>query len=926
MGFPGHAVMLVVPLLAAIAVTGFLAPAPAAQAQDRPVHGWGFNRSGQLGNGTTAEIGGHVVVSGLTNVIDLAGGVSHSLAARSDGTAWTWGANARGQLGDGSTTDRLTPIEVPGLTNIVAVAAGQQFSLALKGDGTAWAWGSNEFGQLGDGTTVNRHTPVQVAGLSGITQIAAGEYHGQALRNDGTVWSWGWNLSGELGDGTNTQRALPVQTLGLSDVTRIGEGYGSRFSIALKSDGTVWTWGANPDGQLGDGTTTTRNTPSQVGGLTGVTKVARCLACSFAIKSDGTVWSWGRNTGGNLGRGVDLGNAARVPGQVADLTDVADVSGGDGHGVAVKKDGTVWAWGHNTEWGQVGDGTNENRWTPVRAGSLTGITVLGVGAFHNLAAAGPTAPSMTSTPTPLATATSTPTATPTATETPTVTSTPTQTATPTATGTPTATLIPTATSTPVPTPLSLTQPQPSALGKLRAWGSNSAGMLGDGTLTDSATPLRVDSDDDFVAVSAGSSHVLAIRSDGTVWSWGSNGNGRLGDGSTSTRLRPTNIGGISIRAVAAGMDHSLAMRADGTAWAWGNNAQGQLGDGTNTTRLSPVRVSGLTNVVAIAAGEQFSLALRSDGRVWAWGTAANNATQPVAISQLHGVVAIGAGKNPFAIKTDGSVWGWGINSNGQLGDGTSAARSTPVRAGILTGMAQVSSAGFPGHALAAGTDGRLWGWGALTCQSWHFTPERVQSLDGVLWVDAGSRHNLTLHTDGTLRAWGWNDRGQIGDGSVASSCLSARSVSLSGVTTMSAGGDFSVAIVGGALPGPTKTPTPSPTATRIPTATPLPCSPRPSVQVTTSAQSGSLQVRVASGSNVVNLRRIEFRNGTNALIDAGPRTGSTGNFTWQLPSGTRDTTFTIRRAASGQGTTVPFVVVDDCGEWSTFAGGGVNAF
>ncbi|MBI5299281.1 MAG: RCC1 repeat-containing protein, partial [Deltaproteobacteria bacterium] len=206
--------------------------------------------------------------------------------------------------GNGTTTNSSTPVQVSGLSGITAIAGGSSHSLALKSNGTVWAWGYNGSGQLGDGTTTERDTPVQVSGLSGVTAIASGNGHGLALKSDGTVWTWGYNTYGQLGDGTTTERHTPVQVLGsLSGVTAIAGGFSNNHSLALKSDGTVWAWGANDFGQLGDGTTTERHTPVQVSDLSGVTAIAGGSVHSLALKSDGTVWAWGYNSNGQLGDG-----------------------------------------------------------------------------------------------------------------------------------------------------------------------------------------------------------------------------------------------------------------------------------------------------------------------------------------------------------------------------------------------------------------------------------------------------------------------------------------------------------------------------------------------------------------------------------------------------------------------------------------------
>ncbi|WP_233595705.1 MULTISPECIES: Ig-like domain-containing protein [Corallococcus] len=312
----------------------------------------------------------------------LATGDIHSLGLKQDGTVWAWGTSSFGQLGDGTTdTRRLTPVQVQGLAGVAALAAGGLHSLGLKQDGTVWAWGYNVNGQLGDGTTTHRLTPVQVQGLTGVVALDAGYVHTLALKQDGTVWAWGSNSNGQLGDGTTTDRLLPVQVQGLTGVVALAAS--SAHTLALKQDGTVWAWGSNYYGQLGNGTTTDRLLPVQVSGLTGVTALASGGYHILALKQDGTVWAWGYNSRGQLGDGTTTQHRL-TPMQVPGLTGVAALAAGHYHTVALKQDGTVWAWGDNG-FGQLGDGTATDRFTPMQVSGLTGVTALTAGITHTLA-------------------------------------------------------------------------------------------------------------------------------------------------------------------------------------------------------------------------------------------------------------------------------------------------------------------------------------------------------------------------------------------------------------------------------------------------------------------------------------------------------------------------------------------------------------
>ena len=359
------------------------------------LYAWGLNFYGQLGDNSTTPRNTRVPVSGITDAISIAGR-DHSLAVKPDGTVWAWGKNDKGQLGDNTTTQRLVPVPVTDLTGVTSVAAGGLHSLALKSDGTVWAWGSNGYGQLGDPTTKQRLVPVQVTGVDGVTSVAAGVFHSLALKSDGTVWAWGFNNYGQLGDNTTTVRPVPVQVTGLTGVRSVAAGI--FHSLALKSDGTVWAWGDNYFGQLGDNTTTQRQTPVRVKGVGGVGTLTSITAISagnvngLALKSDGTVWAWGDNYNGQLGDNTFTPRLTPVQvkgvGGVETLTGVSSIASGVSGSLARKTDGTVWAWGFGGL-GQMGNGTsNPFNLTPVQTTGFTSASLIASGGQHNLAVDG----------------------------------------------------------------------------------------------------------------------------------------------------------------------------------------------------------------------------------------------------------------------------------------------------------------------------------------------------------------------------------------------------------------------------------------------------------------------------------------------------------------------------------------------------------
>jgi alpha-tubulin suppressor-like RCC1 family protein len=266
---------------------------------------WGWNGSGQLGDGTTDDKNTPTQIGSATGWSAIAVGWNHTVALKSDGTLWAWGDNTYGQLGDGTNTRRSTPTqESTGAANWSAISGGGEHTVALKSDGTLWAWGRNHNGQLGDGTTAEKYTPTQIRSETNWTAIAATALRTVALKSDGTLWSWGRNDKGQLGDGTNTDRSTPTQeSTEATNWTKItGGGYDT---VALKSDGTLWAWGHNYCAQLGDGTTSDRNTPTQEStGATDWTAISGSTDFTVALKSDGTLWSWGCNSKGQLGDGT----------------------------------------------------------------------------------------------------------------------------------------------------------------------------------------------------------------------------------------------------------------------------------------------------------------------------------------------------------------------------------------------------------------------------------------------------------------------------------------------------------------------------------------------------------------------------------------------------------------------------------------------
>jgi len=244
----------------------------------------------------------------------------------------------------------VSPVPVGVVSNIVGIACGSLHCFAIRNDATydhaLYGWGYNMQGQVGNGATGTVVvSPTLISGMTTVVSVAAGDRHAIAAKADGTVWVWGYNDFGQLGQGTisPTSAASPVPVTGFSDVVAVGSGL--FHCLVVRADGTVWAWGKGDFGELGNGVASTSGTPAPVTGLTGVTAVTGGYDHSYALKSDGTVWSWGMNGGGQLGNPVATLSAVPVP--VQELTGVTSIRSGNNHGVARLSNGTVRAWGYN---------------------------------------------------------------------------------------------------------------------------------------------------------------------------------------------------------------------------------------------------------------------------------------------------------------------------------------------------------------------------------------------------------------------------------------------------------------------------------------------------------------------------------------------------------------------------------------------------
>lgn len=782
---------------------------------------WGNNQLASLGNASQVSRPMPVNVYGFERQIPaIASGGSHACGVAEVGVVACWGASDVGQTAGGAFTPvKLTPtgfvLPPTGAINGVATSidSGGEHTCAIDANYTVLCWGKNTTGQLGNLSLINNANPVPVSKFvnsaatyvyhesNRAVAVSAGGNHTCAIGPYGELRCWGRNDKGQLGDGSTSYRTTPTEPPvfgnGILQVSA-----GGLHSCTVDYRGWAYCWGDNQYGQLGDFSTSNRSTPSLVSGDN-----ARAIAagsrhtCSITTQSG--VQCWGANDVGQLGDGSNVQRTSPVTIFAPD-SGIASISAGGDTTCVLMVNGAIKCWGSNAN-GELGIGViGGSRNVPTDVPQFAGGGAVGVSVGTGFVVA----------------------------------------------------LLPDSTSV--------------------AWGSAASGRLANNATTGNFPlpvqtlgalgngNLRLAVNDTFPlpftlqsrfgvgrgeVVESNPVTVSGIASPATVTVTGGlisinggtyfAGPGSIANGGT-VRVRITasmnfdtlsvatlNIGGqtasFQVRtrrnpadalvtpAIALGENFTLILSSNGLVYAAGYNGTRQMGNGSTLNATAHAPVAGLTNIRRIAAGGNHALALRADGTVVAWGYnaagqlggagAANSSGYPTPVALLTGVAEITAGQNhSLALKSDGTLWAWGLNSEGQLGTGNTVSSATPVQ--VLTGVMAVAAGAR--HTLAIKTDGTLWTWGANEAGqlgSGNTTPRSTPAQVGVItnWIAiaAGSAHSLSLRADGTVYAWGANGKGQLGDGTF-SEFTPTFIFGLSAIAAIAAGADHSLALrVGG---------------------------------------------------------------------------------------------------------------------------------
>jgi len=691
---------------------------------------------------------------GSRNFLFARSAAGYIFRAIPSGTLFSWGTNPFGMRMQGTVgvypPGQSSPVQVGALTNWALPSAGPNHSMCTKSDGTLWGAGYNGNGQLGLGNTTILYTsPKQVGSLKTWKAPAAGETFMICPRQDGSLWSWGYNNNGQLGQGDTINRSSPVQIGSLTTWKKPSASSAGYVVLCTRENGTLWAWGRNNNGQLGLGDTVNRSSPTQIGALTNWLNPIAAKDFSLCVKTDGTLWSWGRGNYGALGVGDTYSRSSPV--QIGNLTNwVSPANFGSVSAGCVKNDRTLWTWGYNGG-GQLGLGNTASRSSPVQVGALTNWGYPGATGRGSSFC---TQPTPTLAPTNLVI----PTVTGTAQEGQTLTST-------------------TGMWENLPTSFAY-QWQRGTSNISGATSSTYEVVAADVGSTLRCVVTAINGIGSTPANSANTATVIAYV--GKLFSWGRNNYGNLAQNNTTDLSSPVQVGSETQWAKKSISRHALAVKTNGQLWSWGYGASGQLGHNNTTYYSSPKQVGALTDWATPGISSNSSLCVKTDGTLWTWGVNGSGQlglgdtvvrSSPVQVGALTNwkTPLIGSETNSFMLcsKTDGTLWAWGRGGGGVLGLGDTTNRSSPVQVGTLTNWSTpVAGNNFT---VCSKTDGTLWAWGngvygklGLGNTNYYSSPVQIGALTNWSIPIAGNNFAACIKTDGTLWAWGVGANGQLG--------------------------------------------------------------------------------------------------------------------------------------------------------------------
>lgn len=683
----------------------------AIKESDGTLYCWGDNTAGQIGDATNEQRNSAVKI-GSDSWRKVSAGYHHTCAIReSDSRLYCWGGNCSGELGNATLTDKNVPVKI-GDDTWQDISAGFHYTCGIKTDNRLYCWGYNYFGQLGDnsaGTGADRNEPKKI-GDEAWLKISAGSYHTCGIKTDNSLYCWGDNDVGQLGDGGSGLGCSPYGMPG-SDTHCSDKHAPEKIGYSEWSDvkaaggfGGQQTCGIKTDGSLycwGN----YQVTPAKISDDSWIKESTGTLH-TCAIKADKTLYCWGNNQFAQIGNGT-VGNSSALAKIGADTDAWYEITAGYHHTCGIKAtDNRLYCWGDNS-FGQIGDGTSGqsgNKAAPVKVGDDKWLEIA-AGTSHTCGI--------------------------------------------------------------------------KEDSKLYCWGDNNHGKLGNGTTVGELTPKKT-GDDSWLSIAAGYHHTCAVKADNRLYCWGYNLSGQLGDGTSLDSAVPAKIGNDPWSAVKTGGgysegSHSCGIKTDGSLYCWGDNQIGKLGTGTYYSESAPASVGGSWS--EIVAGEQHTCGIKTNGLLYCWGYNFNgqlgDGTQekkniPVKVDDDSWKKVTAGWSHTCGIKaSDSKLYCWGINSEGELGDGTAADKKTPVKTGDDKWQ-DVSAGGS--HTCGIRADGTLYCWG------YNFFGELGDNttansnipvkIGDSTWsrIAAGGSHTCGIQTDGILYCWGESADGKLGIG------------------------------------------------------------------------------------------------------------------------------------------------------------------